>query len=232
VLIDPRRNPARPKVLTTGEVPQEARLSYQHNSLRPNATRWRPRAKGDKSRGLRPGELVLANGETNFKPQCDGTSNGPFATWSARDFNRGVPLRPLHVFRPRHNGTYADGDPTVNVLGCSGHWFTERRGLVAAGWYEHGTRFLKVNPKTGSIAEVGWFVPAAGSTSAAHWINDEYVYTVDYSRGIDVLRIDRKAKPPTRAQLDASWGRTANRGLAFFRQREQSLCRMATDRVS
>ncbi|MFT5221986.1 MAG: hypothetical protein ACI867_000282, partial [Glaciecola sp.] len=45
------------------------------------------------------------------------------------------------------NGTYQDGSPAVNGLGCSAHWFQEQPdwkdgGLVAVGYYEHGTRFL------------------------------------------------------------------------------------------
>jgi hypothetical protein len=31
-------------------------------------------------------------------------------------------------------------------------------------------------------------VPYAGSTSAAYWLNNDIVYAVDYTRGIDILR--------------------------------------------
>jgi hypothetical protein len=37
-----------------------------------------------------------------------------------------------------------------------------------------------------------WFVPFAGSTSAAYWVNRRIVYAVDYTRGIDILRFHRK----------------------------------------
>jgi hypothetical protein len=63
--------------------------------------------------------------------------------------------------------------------------------LVALGSYEHGTRFVDI-AGNGKIKEVGWFVPNAGSTSAAYWINARIVYAVDYSRGIDVLRYTGK----------------------------------------
>lgn len=73
------------------------------------------------------------------------------------------------------------------------HWFTTRPdfddgGVVAMGWYEHGTRFLDVAEDTGEITELGYFLPVGGSTSAAYWLNDEIVYSVDYQRGIDILR--------------------------------------------
>lgn len=32
---------------------------------------------------------------------------------------------------------------------------------------------------------------AAANTSAAYWITNDIVYTVDMHRGIDVLRVDR-----------------------------------------
>jgi hypothetical protein len=34
----------------------------------------------------------------------------------------------------------------------------------------------------------GYFLPNAGSTSAAYWINRNIVYAVDDTRGIDILR--------------------------------------------
>src|SRR5690606_26466676 len=98
------------------------------------------------------------NGETNLTGTCNAGS-GPFATWSARDWDEGAPLEVLDVFRPV-SGTWTNGDPALNVLGCSGHWFTTRTvgddQLVAAGWYEHGTRLLRVDGATGAISQVGW----------------------------------------------------------------------------
>jgi hypothetical protein len=91
-----------------------------------------------------------------------------------------------------HNRTYADGAPAVNALGCSAHWFElhpiwEDGGMLAAGYYEHGTHFLKV-AGDGQITRKGYFLPYGGSTSAAYWINRNIVYAVDYTRGIEILR--------------------------------------------
>ena len=58
---------------------------------------------------------------------------------------------------------------------------------MALGYYEHGTHFLKV-AGDGDIRRVGYFLPHAGSTSAAYWLNRRVVYAVDYTRGIDILR--------------------------------------------
>ncbi len=55
-------------------------------------------------------------------------------------------------------------------------------------WYEHGTRLLEVDA-AGGIEERGYFLPMDGSAWAAFWISDDVVYTVDYNRGIDVLKV-------------------------------------------
>ena len=125
-------------------------------------------------------------------------------------FDRGVPMKQVDVLRPV-SGDYTDGDPAVTALGCSGHWFTEKTGkdgkvLVAAAWYEHGTRFLSVDPKTGKISQVGYYQPLRGSTSLAYWMpGTDYVWAVDYHSGIDILKLDQSGKKPTTAQVDASW---------------------------
>jgi hypothetical protein len=49
------------------------------------------------------------------------------------------------------------------------------------------TRFLKIG-EDGQIKRVGYFLPNAGSTSAAYWVTNRIVYAVEYTRGIDILR--------------------------------------------
>jgi len=204
-------NPLHPKRITSGE--HTIDQQYQHNNVRPAAASYRPRRAGDNSKTLRPGELLMAETETNFAPQCDG-KNGSFTTWSMVGWDHGQKMHQLHVLRPV-NGSPLDGNAEVNALGCSGHWFTVRENnagryagkyLVAGGWYEHGTRFLSVDAKTGAISQVGYFQPVRGSASAAYWIpGTDYVYVVDYQRGIDILRFDATAAAPTVAQTNASW---------------------------
>ena len=201
-------DPLHLKKLTTGPITKNTQ--YQHNNIRTRAALYRPRAEGESLGGpLRPGELLLGEGETNFSPQCDG-ANGAFSTWSMAGFERGVPMRQLDVLRPVSNDV-SKGDAAVNALGCSGHWFTAKDAkdgsiLVAAAWYEHGTRFLKVDPRTGKIRQVGYFQPVRGSTSQAYWFpGTDYAWSIDYHSGIDILRFDESGKAPTTAQLDASW---------------------------
>jgi hypothetical protein len=205
------RNPLRPHRVTTGPVTRHT--AYQHNNVRPAADRYTPRRPGDNRSRLRPGELLMGEGETNFSPSCNGGS-GAFATWSMVGWDKGRPMRQLHVLRPV-NGDYADGNPAVNALGCSGHWFTVREDepgryagqyLVAAGWYEHGTRFLAVDRRTAKIRQVGFFQPLRGSASAAYWIpGTDYVYVVDYQRGLDILRFSPTAPAPSAAATTRSW---------------------------
>ena len=230
-------NPLHPKRITSGTATVDTQ--YQHNNVRPAAASYHPRRKGDNSKTLRPGELLMAETETNFSPQCDG-ENGSFTTWSMAGWDRGQPMRQLHVLRPV-TGSPLDGNAEVNALGCSGHWFTVRENdlgrykgkyLVAGGWYEHGTRFLSVDPKTGTISQVGYFQPVRGSASAAYWIaGTDYVYVVDYQRGIDILRFDVNAAPPTLAQTNASWLAKLN-VIDVVGSTERYLCQQVMKRES
>ncbi len=146
-----------------------------------------------------------------------------------RNFDRGQALRQVDVFRP-FNGTLVDGNPPANALGCSGHWFTERNGMLTASWYEHGVRFFAIDPTTLKIKQTGFFQPVVTEAGAAHWITDakgnEYVYSVDYARGIDILKFDRSKPIPTAAEFEASW--LANLGkVGPAAQAERMICRFS-----
>jgi len=198
-------DPLHLKVLTSGGV--SLNTAYQHNNVRPRADRYVPRKTTGGS--LRDGELLLGQGETNEDLQC-GSGSGAFSTWSMVGFDRQVPMKQLHVLRPV-TGKLAAKDPAVNALGCSGHWFTEQTGkdgsiLVAGAWYEHGTRILSVNPRTGTIAQVGYFQPQRGSTSASYWMSGNVIWSIDYHTGIDILAFDQSpARRPTAKATESSW---------------------------
>jgi hypothetical protein len=97
------------------------------------------------------------------------------------------------------HGTF--GGKTVGD--CSAHWFTVKGNIVALANYEQGTRFVDVSDPTHPV-QVGWYrVPAreatatqpeiiSSDTSAAYW-HGKYVYSSDYQRGIDVLKLDQSA---------------------------------------
>jgi hypothetical protein len=226
--LDP--TPLQLKVLTRGKITKNT--AYQHNNIRPRADRYVPRPKGASLGGpLRDGELLLGEGETNFDPQCSG-SNGAFSTWKVTGFERGAPMQQLHTLRPTTNRPFTE-DATVNVLGCSGHWFTQKDGrdgqiLVAQGWYEHGTRVLSVNPRNGEITQVGFFQPRRGSTSGAFWMpNSDVIWTVDYASGIDVLVFDQSHdKRPSTQAVQASWG--VREAVDPLSQALRDLCRAGT----
>jgi hypothetical protein len=78
-------------------------------------------------------------------------------------------------------------------LGCSVHWFQEHPtfkngGLVALSEYGNGVRFLQIKPD-GKITEQGYFLATGSSSSSPKWAPDgKTVYSMDYHRGIDILR--------------------------------------------
>jgi hypothetical protein len=240
---DPESTPTNPTVISVGERPDEdPRL--QHNNRRPRSTAWVPRDAADPGDAvqtvtveprersisvtdvrpvMRPGELLIGNSESNLNSGCSNA--GGLTTWSMANFDQGAPMQPLEVFRPL-SGTWLDGSPAVNGLGCSGHWFTERDGVVAASWYEHGVRFFDVDAEVGTIDEVGYFQPVATEAGAAYWVDDAFVYSVDYARGIDIVSFDREAPAAPQAEIDAAW--IANLGIVgALAEHERYNCRLA-----
>ena len=173
-LLDARKNPAKPKVLASGRN-NDGR--FIHGNLWPHRMKDR---------------FLLVGGETSG-PSCDAGSSGSFMTWDTRKWKKTRSFKMIDDFRVT-NGLPTDGNAPVNLY-CA-HWFTthpayRNGGLVSIGWYEHGTRFLDVSPE-GKIKEVGYFLPVGGSTSAAYWVSKDIVYSVDYNRGLDIIRFTGK----------------------------------------
>jgi hypothetical protein len=171
MFLDARKDPRKPKLLATGGN-DDGRFIH--------TPRWAQNGRD---------KFLLMAGETNFTPRC-GERNGAFMTWDASKWRKTRTFTMIDDYRMK-NGTHIDGNPVANVS-CSSHWHEahpkfKNGGLVAAAFFEHGTRFINVTKK-GMIEEAGWFLPHAGSTSAVYWINDEIAYAVDYNRGIDILR--------------------------------------------
>lgn len=174
MLLDARKNPLKPKLLALGSN-TDGRFIHT------------PRWPGGNDK------FLLMAGETNFKVQCS-ESSAAFMTWDATKWKKTKTFTMIDEYRMR-NGTQVDGSPPANVS-CSSHWHEanptfRNGGLVAAAFFEHGTRFIDVSDK-GKIKEIGWFLPHAGSTSAVYWITKDIAYTLDYNRGIDVLRFTGK----------------------------------------
>jgi hypothetical protein len=121
-------------------------------------------------------------------------------------------ITPQGTWETELNGMFTSGaaDSKAPVtVNCSSHWFDAKEGVAAVGWYEQGVRFLDYRTPT-DISQVGYYIPANGSTWAAYWSptdpNGEIVYTADAYRGVDVLRIDggglagKRVKAPVRAE--------------------------------
>jgi hypothetical protein len=141
---------------------------------------------------------------------CRG--QGKFEAWSLSKLKKGR-ITPSDTWQTELNGMLTRGavDSKAPVtVNCSSHWFDARKGVAAVGWYEQGTRFISYR-KRGHLRQVGYYIPANGSTWAAYWSptdkRGQVAYTADVYRGIDVLRIDgggRRAKS-TRAPVPAKW---------------------------
>jgi hypothetical protein len=168
-------SPEHPKVLYTG-----AAAKFVHSA------RW-PREGKD--------NFVLIGGEQNFTGRCE-RNNSEFSVYSAENVlhHRSTQFEgPLAQVVPAGNGVYADGKPVAGALGCSVHWFQEHPtfkngGLVAISEYEDGVRFLQIKPG-GQIEEQGYFLSLGSSSSSPKWAGkDDVLYSIDYQRGIDILR--------------------------------------------
>ncbi|HJR44163.1 MAG TPA: hypothetical protein VJ927_01015 [Actinomycetota bacterium] len=175
MLLDARKDPRKPKLLAVGGN-EDGRFIH--------TPRWPNNGKDD---------FLLMAGETVINRTCS-ESSAAFMTWDATRWKETKTFTMIDEYRMR-NGTHVDGSPPMSVS-CSTHWHEahpsfRNGGLVGAAFFEHGTRFLDISSK-GKIKEIGWFLPHAGSTSAVYWITDRIAYTLDYNRGIDIIKFTGK----------------------------------------
>jgi hypothetical protein len=133
--------------------------------------------------------------DTDEVPPGGCRGQGKFETWDLSRLNRGS-ITPQDTWQTELNGMFTSGaiDSKAPVtVNCSSHWFDAKAGVAAVGWYEQGVRFLDYRTPI-DIRQVGYYIPANGSTWAAYWSPTdpagEIVYTADAYRGVDVLRID------------------------------------------
>ena len=175
-------SPTSPKVLSYGQA-----AKFVHSA------RW-PREGKDK--------FLLTGGEQNFRGRCE-LNNSEFSVYSAEDVDTTKQFKLISQVGPAGNGVYADGKPVAGALGCSVHWFQEHEtfkngGLVAISEYEDGVRFLQIT-KQGGIIEQGYFLSLGSSSSSPKWAGkDDILYSIDYQRGIDILRWTGKHYVPNK----------------------------------
>ena len=163
----------------------------------------------------RRGDTLLITEEdyidTDETPPGGCRGQGKFETWDVSGLAGGA-ITPQDGWETELNGMFTSGsvDSKAPVtVNCSSHWFDAKSGVAAVGWYEQGVRFLDYRSPT-DIKQVGYYIPANGSTWAAYWsptdAKGEVVYTADAYRGVDVLRIDKgglqakKVKAPVRSE--------------------------------
>jgi hypothetical protein len=131
---------------------------------------------------LRRGNTLLVT-EEDFRPGCDHP--GSVQTWRIGDDGIVRPLDKWEVERDPARATY-----------CSAHYFDERDGLLAQGWYEAGARFIDWS-KPRRLRQTGFWIPFRGNVTNAYWAptdpDGEIVYAFDEQRGVDILRLDRSA---------------------------------------
>jgi LVIVD repeat len=147
--------------------------------------------------------------DTDEVPPGGCRGQGKFETWDLSRLNQNK-ITPQGTWETELNGMFTSGavDSKAPVtVNCSSHWFDAKGGIAAVGWYEQGVRFLDYRSPT-QITQVGYYIPANGSTWAAYWAptdpTGQVVYTADAYRGVDVLKIKdggltgKKVKAPVR----------------------------------
>ena len=205
-----------------GETPIDL---IHHDSLR-----FHKKRKGDFE--PKPGKTYPAGGtgkvvgiveEDYNRPTCEGA--GTFQTWGITDKRTSTGARKLvllDMFETELQ-SLVQGRGWAPVTGlCSAHYFDERDGLVAGGWYEEGTRFLDVSDPAG-IRQVGYWAPTKGETWSVLFAptdpSGSIVYALDFARGIDVLRFDRSDQRTRTAAVRRSWLRAPAGASAAARRR-------------
>ena len=174
MLLDARKDPTRPKLIAQSAPIQD--VSVMHS------VRWANNGKDT---------MFVAGTEKVIKPRCGGTTDGHLMTLDASNWRKTHTLGPVLDRHYETNGTYIDGKPAANTS-CSSHWLElhptfHNGGLAAHSRFDHGVRFMDISSK-GKISEIGYFLPWAGQSGAAYWVTDRIVYSLDYNRGIDIIK--------------------------------------------
>lgn len=86
-----------------------------------------------------------------------------------------------------------DGGPPAS-FDCP-HWFDAEPsfgpgGLLVAPWHQRGARLVKVAPD-GKLSFEGYFYAPNGRSWTTLWGRGDFFFSIDYQRGIDVLRLRR-----------------------------------------
>ena len=165
-----------------------------HNSLRPNASRWKPAASW--SAPPTPGELLLVT-EENYESQANGgcRNDGQFQTGTFRTVGGVSRIDRVASFHIGQGVIGRVSDRKGFAATCSSHYFGFQSDVAAVAWYEQGVRFLDVS-RPGVIRQIGYYMPLEGAAWSAMY-NGQWVYVFDAIRGIDVLKFHGRAGDPS-----------------------------------
>ncbi|HVM18577.1 MAG TPA: hypothetical protein VM307_01310 [Egibacteraceae bacterium] len=153
-------------------------------------------------------DVVYVTEEDYTRPGCRGA--GSFQRWKLPVDKKGNPtgkqLRPMDMW-----STEMDTETASPSAVCSAHYFDERKGLIAHGWYQQGLRLLDVSGD--QIRQVGYYITpeilAWGAYFPPNNKAGDLVYVLNASRGIDILKIDRpkhnRAMPTVTAPVLPQW---------------------------
>jgi hypothetical protein len=172
------------------------------------------------------GNVLAITEEDYAKPGCEG--QGSLQTWritGEQNADGSLKLELLDLWTTELNELANLTGRSPATVNCSAHWFDEDRGLIAQGWYDQGVRFLDItNPR--AITQVGYHV-TQGTFWAAYFApadpQQETVYALDTTSGLDVLQIERQAsgrtarrRAATKSELSArrTWG-TASKHFGY-----------------
>jgi hypothetical protein len=141
------------------------------------------------------GDFALISKETPFSGECTEESGEVLSVDMRQAFDEDEPrMTVVDGYQITENGLPSDGLAPANVIGCSPyvmgvHPGFDDTGLAAVAFMEHGVRLLTLDDD-GTLAEVGGFIPHGGASAAPLWVNDEVLYVLDFTRGIDMLRLE------------------------------------------
>jgi hypothetical protein len=168
-----------------------------HNSLRPHASSWKP-AKAWSS-PIKKSELVYVT-EEDYLPQSNGncTRDGSFQIGAYRQVGsvkRVVPLARWNLGQGTSGELMESRKGDVAAF-CSSHYFDVKDDVAAVGWYEQGMRLLSVK-NSSQIRQVGYWRPLNSTAWSAQFVGS-YIYVIDLTRGLDVIRFTGNASGPTK----------------------------------
>jgi len=220
-------NPRQPRLITTtgkagGLDPDQPGLDgyndfIHHNSLRPNARKFRAGAAAS----FRNGNILLVTEEDYVQTDC--SLAGSFQTWQVNRLSSRAP----HAIKPLDKVELSDlqaeqalAVPQPQGTFCSAHWFDYHpSGIVAIGYYGGGTQFVDVrDPK--NIKSFGYAYMGASEVWDAMWVptystrgqqtggKTNVVYSIDLVQGLNVYSVDLPGKKFGIDPVSSPGGRT------------------------